>query len=205
MQIGQWIIKVDMRNEIVSVISEENINYYEDLIENIDNDSIYKFSTEDEVLDLLELGVKGTVSSNLKKIPWWKRCRDRKVSARQDGNGGGGIPGREQKVRYFRAGIYFSLYAKANLKNRWGNEPLRIDIYGSYKFEDRCDRSYSRTWRSGYNAGLITKGGKVVLKVYQHRKTLRQYKLEARFKTTWVDRDPVIIENSRTYRISDGY
>lgn len=48
----------------VFVLNEENENYYSDLLSKNESDQVYKFSTNDEVLSLLEQGYKGSIDES---------------------------------------------------------------------------------------------------------------------------------------------
>ena len=115
-QIGKWIIKVDIQNEKVFVLSEENEKFYNDLKENINNKNIYVFSTEDDVLDLLEEGVKGTIKDGQLKR-WGCSAVGRRNKWKRYNYF---APETEIQVRYHRAGIYYSLFAAAQY---YGGQP----------------------------------------------------------------------------------
>jgi hypothetical protein len=182
-QIGQWIIKVDLESEIVSALSEDNINFYNDLVNDVDNDSIFQFSTDDDVLDLLDMGVKGTISSDKFKKKWWKKCKDSRADARKStiSNVGMLTSRQELVVRYFKAGIYFTLYAKVkNSGAYFGSEDAQVTMDVEYEFDDRCDRSYSRSHRHIIKIGRLPFGN-VTQNVYRHVRNLARYRLDTHY------------------------
>lgn len=65
-QIGDWIIKVDLANQKVTALNKENSKYYNDLkIGNPIDNVIIHFSTEDDVLGLLETGQYSDINARM--------------------------------------------------------------------------------------------------------------------------------------------
>ena len=60
-QIGKWIIKVNPKDSLVTLIDEKHLsNQYKNLLSDTKSSEIYRFSTNDDVLPLLEAGYTGT-------------------------------------------------------------------------------------------------------------------------------------------------
>lgn len=139
-QIGKWIIKVDIQNEKVFVLSEENEKFYNDLKENINNKNIYVFSTEDDVLDLLEEGVEGTIKDGQLKR-WGCSAVGRRNKWKRYGHL---LNGTEIQVIYHRAGIYYSLFAAAqNLGATNYSEAAYVKMNINYMYEP-CRRGETK-------------------------------------------------------------
>ena len=115
-KIGENYIKVDLPTEQVLVLNENNASEYEKLVNNDITDShIMVFSTDEQVLDLLASGSKGTVDNDV-----FRRCHD--PYAKGDPCHDFGYNGSRRRVKlkchYQRAGIYFSLMTKAKTQKR---------------------------------------------------------------------------------------
>lgn len=182
-QIGQWIIKVDMENEIVSVISEDNIDLIKNMVDDVENENIYKFTTEDDVLDLLEEGSKGTI--NAKQLKGWF-CRDPKAIAHRQ-TIWPPMPYLGElyvRIRYYKAGIYYSLYLIAEHSGGFNSgEYVDVTIRMGYVFLDRCGRSYDRYpyVQPETKTGRLTGSNYIKKKVYESSRNLSKYYADAKF------------------------
>ncbi len=114
-KIGKHLIKVDLHSETVAVLPVSYEDQYDDLVKNnFDNENIMLFSTEDEVLELLENESIGTINAKLMGCDADKADYDKdddKSSVRK----------RKRlvaKVVYQKAGIYFSLLAKGKTQRK---------------------------------------------------------------------------------------
>jgi len=180
-KIGDYLIKVDLHAETVLVLESKYRAQYKDLAEsNMTNENIMTFSTDDEVLTLLEQGATGSVNSRL--LGW---CEDPAAG-----------PGRQKehscyskkkrykaKVVYQRGGIYYSLVAKIkNQKKKWGiwwsdgSGWLRIDYYlyahvrcGEYFQESNHIKDYDR---------------KAIYRPYEGTVRMEYYELNAYFTSS---------------------
>ncbi len=183
-QIGQWVIKVDMESGLVSALSEDDIIFYDDLVNDAINDKIYRFTTGDDVLDLLDAGVKGTINTSQFKKLW---CKDARAKMRRKTQTDGGKLSGEQKLvlQYFKSGIYFTLYAKVKNKRVYsGSQDARVTMYLEYEFDDRCGRSYSRGQTTITKTGRLPMGN-VVQNIYRHVRNLEKYRLDVDYKVAF--------------------
>ena len=53
-EIGEWIFKINKINNSVAALHESNSHFLTELKSDIANPNIYLFSTNDDILDLLE-------------------------------------------------------------------------------------------------------------------------------------------------------
>ena len=160
-KIGEHLIKVDLHSETVAVLPVSNQEQYDDLVnDNYDNENIMLFSTEDEVLEMLDEGYYSNGRSQL-------FCRDRKPK------------GEMEKVRYYyysdpvaqydyrvlvkhgyqKAGIYFSLMTKLKHGQRrsgagtftpYATAPTTIPLDWFHRFKKRCRSSHDQDSGSKY-------------------------------------------------------
>jgi len=181
-KIGDYLIKVDLHTETVLVLESKHREQYGDLAEsNMTNENIMTFSTDDEVLTLLEQGATGSVNSRL--LGW---CEDPAAG-----------PGRKKdhscyskkkrykaSVIYQRAGIYYSIIAKIkNQKKKWGvwwsdgSGWLRIDynFYGRV----RCGTSYDE---NSYIKEYYKR--KAIYRPYEGTVRMEYYELNAYFTSS---------------------
>jgi hypothetical protein len=155
-QIGDWIYRVNKLTEKVYVLAVKNASQYDDLIaENVSNPNILEFSTEENVIELLE----GKYNSGEKALR--KDCQ----SSQSDNTGWveyadwvdeDGIyhyPGRRYKfkskmrVRYDNWGIYRKLFAEFEHKEAfwgtWDETHFSLQVYGSYEVRNGSSGNFS--------------------------------------------------------------
>jgi hypothetical protein len=106
-QIGEYLYRVNVASESVYVMSSQFIEQYEDLVnEDITNKNIMKFSTDEDVIDLVETGLDGC-----------KDCggcaADEFLTDYVDITIAYHTVTAHGKVEYYKAGIYFGLYVHA--------------------------------------------------------------------------------------------
>lgn len=107
-QIGEWLFKVNLQNKTVLALNSSNIELYNELCSNTENDLIYSYSTDDDVLDLIADGEYG--ASTKKSANW---CRKPSAGSHTDQTWPGhAYIGIEFKIHYTKAGIYYALYSK---------------------------------------------------------------------------------------------
>lgn len=139
-QIGKNIFRINPLSEKVFILPDSCINSYTDLInEKTINKDILTFSTEDEVLDLVE----NDSQQNTRKK---KKCKDpyankgHNASFLTDGTGKLAI------ARYRKFGIFFHLYADIDQIGTWPG-PYEFVLGPGYpdsmwvKFDVRCKSS----------------------------------------------------------------
>jgi hypothetical protein len=159
--IGNWIIKVDLINERVLVLNTNSISGYNDLLnDNLANTNIINFSTEDEVIELINQMDNGVPPSDLRP-----GCPDRFAAHNRDAKFFYTDNRRrlDAKAAYQAAGIIFSLEAKGKTQKRFlriwwqdgsGNCFMsRIEL----DYEIRCKKGFSYwgdpSGMPGYSAG----------------------------------------------------
>ena len=109
--IGNFLYKIDLKKEIVGVLSISKISEYADLVSmNIENENIRRFTTGDDVIDLAESGAESTAKScggiDGGTYPCYNNINQGQIVATlANGNVWRLNPG----VKFFRAGIYFRL------------------------------------------------------------------------------------------------
>ncbi len=180
-KIGKWIIKVDLPNNVILALNNSDIEYYDDLIHGKSNDKIYSFSPEESVLDILEnedldnfrfKGMSGLF------------CNERRANA-DDEEEDVGDTWRYGKVRYYSAGVYFSLYGILTDHQTIyvGSQKTDFTIEIEFRFDDRCDRSYEQlTWATDDDSwSFPAAGSSHKLKAYESTKALKNYDLKGVF------------------------
>ncbi len=167
-QIGEWLYKVDMENKQVSVLNSKYPELYTELLNNIENELIYNYSTDDDVIDLVENGVFG--DTQLKSTKGWF-CKAGKAASYTKTTWIDDFD-MEFKLHYTRAGIYFALYAKV----KESSSPFHKPISGAgvvnleYIIKARC-KDFNRGPRSF--EFYFTKDGLIAesKKYYMYRRT----------------------------------
>lgn len=110
-QIGSFLYKIDLENEIVGVLSSSNISEYSDLVTlNKANKNIRRFTTGDDVIDLAESGAESTAKScggiGGGTYPCYSNINQGQIVATL---ANGTVWRLNPGVKFFRAGIYFRL------------------------------------------------------------------------------------------------
>jgi len=152
-QIGSWIYRVNKLSEKVYALAVKNASDYSDLIaENVLNSNVLEFTTEENVIELLESDIELLESDiEFKTKALLKVCQSSQTS-----NDGGwqvysewtdenGIYGevdkeykfkRRMRVRYDNWGIYRKLFAEFKHKEAnwgtWDETYFSMQVYGSY-------------------------------------------------------------------------
>lgn len=186
-QIGAYIIKVDMANEKVLVLKSEDRQYYDDLVaNNFNNSKILVYSTNDEVLDLLANGILPSQSDNTSSANQRTTlfCNQKGADRRED-------KGFEEymtnwrfdcKAVYQKAGIYFSLIAKANKQNKvaglWieSNDGYEMSMDYYFIYTPKCKGA--STGSNTISTGSTT----IAYRPYESTTALKNFYYEARFK-----------------------
>ncbi|WP_299677717.1 hypothetical protein [uncultured Dokdonia sp.] len=174
-KIDSYLIKVDLHNERVLVLEDQYQEEYDDLVfDNLKNNNIMVFSTEDEILQLLNQGSRGTINAqracdsgaNHRTID-----RQWKSSRRKRGNG---------KVAFQKAGIYFSLVADIHAQKRslgiWFRDGgASTSITYNVWWQGRCDGHSD----GAENGSVSNSGGRTVYRPYESFDGLHLYRYEA--------------------------
>ena len=200
--IGDYYFKINLNTEKAYVLRKEHLAQIEDLAnENIENKNIMIFSTSDDVLNLLEEGMKGT-SSGRSQRP----CRFDNAAGKEDKDFeyfvDCGYPIiMDNKVVYQKVAIYFSLQAKTKVFRDNAFEPLNgtaqaISYY--VLFKPKC---LGETEESG----VQTDGGsynELSRRPYERSYGQSKYIYQATFSTGYYQCADFL---SRKYEIIDGY
>lgn len=186
-KIGDYIIKVDMASEKVLVLKNEDIQYYDDLVSNnFSNTKIVVYSTNDEVLELLANGLPtppsaNTSSSNQRTTLF---CTQNGAAGREDKEAQGYMTNWrfDCKAVYQKAGIYFSLIAKANKQNNlaglWieSNDGFEMSMEYAYSYTPKCKGT-----STGSNT-ISTGGTTVSFRPYESTTALKNFNYAATFR-----------------------
>jgi hypothetical protein len=199
--IGDYYFKINLNTEKAYVLRKEHLAQITDLEnENIENKNIMIFNTSDDVLDLLEIGVKGTTTGRTqlcfesgaaakddKEIRDYPNCS---INIRTD-----------NKVVYQKVAIYFSLQAKTKIYGFLGNwGPITSSgqtITYYFKFEPKCQGVTEES-------GIRTDGwpdNEMSYRPYERSYGLHKYIYQAKFATG----DVGCSVSSRQFEIRDGF
>ena len=142
-----------------------------------------KFSTNDEVITLLEEGSTGTMTNGRAQGLF---CREKNAGPGEDNDNypyGDGYR-LKCKLKYIRAGVYFKLRAKVTnqVKNLgiWMGQQgqLRIEYFADYK--PKC-----RDWVTKTGDVYEVWGNEVKRIPYEATRALHKYTYNARFSNEW--------------------
>lgn len=162
-------IMVDLNEEAVYVLTNGETASIEDLYNrNIDNESIKVFPTDVDVLDILD----GDESSLFQKSSY---CDSNSTGWQDAGSCGDGQY--EWRMRYFKAGIYYSLTAKYRRSAFFGAGCGIMDVRVSDGFARNKKKTYSL---SGSDSGTIN----AEVKPYSRTRRLKDYSMTASFDLT---------------------
>lgn len=144
--IEDYYFKIDSNGELVFVLPSLYESEMEDLIDGEwGNENVYVFSTDDDVLYLLDEGIKGTVDLDNQVYFTGLFCSESGARGRKEANNEynpavwGYNYRQDNKVVYQKAGIYFSLQAKIKTQKKslgiwWPYKSgLSIDYYVRYQ------------------------------------------------------------------------
>lgn len=198
--IGDYYFKVNLATETVYALETRFENEIGDLNhENEMNRNIMIFSTDDDVLDLLASGSKGTSNGRTKLF-----CGESGARGKKD-DGFDASPFDENyrhdnKIVYQKAGVYFSLQAKTKVQYKgwtglWGDGGPVYDQRISYyvKYEPKCK---GVTEKSGIKEDDGS-SNELNYRPYESTRGLHKYRYEASYFGAgyW----------SREYVIADGF
>jgi hypothetical protein len=195
-QIGKWIIKVDMAKALCYVLPDKFANEYQDLVEaKTTNDHILVYSTEEDVLELLANNEPSARTSGL-------FCKDRQANGKKtDGYTYINYDHTlrlDSKVVYQKAGIYFSLQGKVKAQE------YLLGVWIAKGLDMRLDYGYSFNVRCGYSdsgANVIRESNNEInYRPYENIKGLKNYDYTIR---TNVYDNNVCILTTQQYNIND--
>lgn len=179
-QIGDYLYRVNIPNEKVFVLPVKHIDQYDQLVEeNLKNSNIMVFSTDDDVIELVENGMTGQEKSLF--------CHDRKARRSYAISDIATITPAvtmQLESRYYKGGIIFSLKSKgAYSTNLSYSLKFYFQLENCY-FKQRCGYSegpYSHPWRTSTSAWSGSQI-KEIFKWYQGSKQLKEYSYKVRFR-----------------------
>jgi len=186
--IGDHYFKVNLSSEKVYVLNTQFENEVDDLKEeNTSNKNVMIFSTDDDVIDLLGEGSKGTINGRTELF-----CRDRRADGKEkikDVEYTDWTAAIDYQVKakhvYQEAGIYFSLLTELKHMDKFRNSgsilwtPSSTEIYVEYyfKWKQRC--------RSGDEEDRGSKetlwDNKLNYRAYERTRGLAKIHIESRY------------------------
>lgn len=183
-KISPHLFKVDLINEQVLVLDEANEGDYPDLTaSNLANPNIIVFSTEDDVLSLLDQGSTGGIQNNtwfLEKGLNLNGCQDDYATNDKDKDVGNKDKRHRTKgdVAYQTGGIYFSLKAEGRAQKRlfriWWRHGITVSLAYRVAYDVRCD-SNDQPLITGNSSGV----GRHKHRFYESSMALKAYYLYA--------------------------
>lgn len=200
-QIGEWIFKLDIPNEKVYALNEKDQNLIGELKKDTPaHDKIQIFSTDDDVLDLLKSGEKGSPAGRVALF-----CRESGADRHKDDaiiEYGDGYQ-LDCKIVYQKAGIYFSLQGKVKNQARLIGGVL-LDCFEGHTMAIEHYVKWKPKCRSEEEPGAAIKfsdGNECVLnhRPYESTRGLNKYIYQAVFINY-----PAGVR-TRLFQIIDGY
>ena len=181
MQIGDYLYRVNKSKESVYVLAAEHFNQYTDLVnENLNNENVREYSTNEDVVELVEAGL----DSEEKLF-----CGDRKAKSKtevSESQDTGNNTSMYLFVKYKRFGVYFSLMAEGYRTTNSSQFGYWYQIDNS-SWSKRCGSSvsnYSHPWRTGNGYNVF--GSPVlysdVFRFYSGSKQLKNYRYRVRLR-----------------------
>jgi hypothetical protein len=215
-QIGDYIFNVNLVREKCFALhsswagpASETYRYDLLLNENASNIYVFEFSTDDDVLDILENLGNPTVKDKPDTIYASKRCGESAVAKRKD-DGTEYFPRFDQyvhdrvecKVVYQKAGIYFALLGKLLFKaSGQGNWQSRRDWY-QWKFKPKCWNERVQP----YTTSFTTNAGNGYKKyAWESTRGLSKYDVNFQWEIKGHARTSNTILKTRVYGIRAGY
>lgn len=186
-QIGDYLYRVNKPEDKVYVLHTEYENEYEDLVnENLSNSHIKEYSTNDEVIELVENGLLGDEKGIF--------CNDRKANSQNVASSLVPVSNNPNlrpvtmDIRniYYKGGIIFSLKSEGSyMSNNGGTLKFYFQLENCY-YRTRCGSSagpYSHPWRTKTSGlGSSSSGYTEIFKWYQGSKQLKEYDYKVRLR-----------------------
>lgn len=202
-QIGNWLIKVDLLNERVLVLETEYSENYQKLVDNdLSFEHIQIFSTEDDVLDLLKAGEQSPTMKVSGLFCSESGAQRKKSSGYKYIDSGRRL---DCKVVYQRAGIYFSLQGKVIHETKtgffgswtgicscFGNEAINLEY--NYIYKPKCKSQVASNGSTSTNTSYSLNK-----RPYQSTRGLNKYKYTCTFSLNNVS------NSEKTLEIKHGY
>ncbi|WP_299254965.1 hypothetical protein, partial [uncultured Cytophaga sp.] len=134
LEIGEWICKINPAKSLVTVLNEADENMYQDLVNDVSNPKIYIFSTNDDVLDLLEDGQINGSSTNYRVSIF--------CGGGASGSSQQSLPGSANNQNfigestYKKFGVYFHLFTTCYFFTK--NDNLTFQHQHAYYYKTNC-------------------------------------------------------------------
>jgi hypothetical protein len=178
-KIGNFIYRVNMEDEKVFVLHAKFNDQYSELVdENVRNTNIQVYSTEENVIDLVESG--STIEKGL-------FCKARKAYNKTTSSNGVNInpdAAMHATVQYNSSGIMHRLQADVILYDQNSLSDLRVYIaFNNCSYKQRCGSSlnnYSHPWRVPSSASYAPLTTLYRVQLYSSTKKLENYNFTAR-------------------------
>ncbi|MFP4293536.1 MAG: hypothetical protein ACLFQ0_18030 [Cyclobacteriaceae bacterium] len=181
LQIGEYLFKINVNQELVYALHESNKRHYNDLVgENEESKKIMIFSTNDDVLPLLSEGSTGTIKNARETGLTCKQSQAAAENESYDFYFGQGDGYRIRTVvRYVKLGVYFKLMAKMRNQMKagpiWVTQESVLRIYTDAGWKPRCR---STSYRNDETSAIDHSHKRVV---YEKIKGLNKYYYKAQF------------------------
>jgi len=181
-QIGKYLYRVNKTSESVFVLHHQYSDQYADLVnENTDNINIKVYSTEEDVIDLVEAGVNSQEKGLF--------CKDRRAQKKDKWSGSaqtGPYENMKLYVKYKKFGIYHALSAEGYRSTNSTQYKYYYQIENS-SYRQRCGSSlnnYSHPWRSGNGNNVFGSPAMYsdVFRLYSGMKQLKNYRFKVRLR-----------------------
>ena len=186
--IGDWFVRVNLPKEKAFALHQDHLADYPDLVnENLENNHVLEFSTDQEVLYVLA-EMDGTTTQE-SRTEWW--CTGADANRHEDNRNisGTNVYQHDTFLRYFRYAIGFTIevqvkwrYRTANIIfNEW-NSIKADNIYMVYnrEYDIKCGEG-GREWSpDDLRTALTTSAtSKYNVDIYRGSKKLSDYRVEA--------------------------
>ncbi len=214
-QIGKWAFRIDILNERVAVVeadSKENvarlfdINYKTQLDENF-----MLFSTDDNILEALVAGSKGTLNKDNKVEIWGWFCKEDGAPKRKDDgylDYISSVNRLKSKAVYQKAGVYFSIIMKTKIQWNQFNNGIWVDanpnyhwLESDYNYECEVKCGGSDSGSNPYNANTFVLDRKSDHRVFHGLKGLKSYYASVVFYVQYSNGNAPTIKSTRRYTI----
>lgn len=204
LQIGAWICKLDIPNQKVYALHEKDKSLLSELKKDFpSHDKIKVFSTDDEVLPMLEEGEASKSSARVSILCFKESgAKEDKDDTDPDYYNTDNTIRLDKKLVYQKAGVYFSIQAKCQYQKLvagiwWSTQGwLGGSWNGEYKV--KC-KGYSYPQGSGTNGGAGDDKSSWSQRLYESSNALNRYKVDV----TFVNNTEGLY--SRVYHIEYGY
>lgn len=154
-EIGEWIFKINKINNSVAALHESNSHFLTELKSDIANPNIYLFSTNDDILDLLEEGLtQGTSTSRVSILCGGGAGESNETTQPYTAP----APDKIKLIgssQYKKFGVYFHLYTSVYVVVNEQNGNIIIQHTHAYYYKTNC-KKYVESGPYTFNNDLKT-------------------------------------------------